>query len=82
MPKRFKDKNNTILVKFYDDVADKEVHSTLAWMGVSGVRVSTLIRRWAVEVPYWRVEEYLDKLYESNLVQAVHDSFDKSEGES
>jgi len=77
MPTRFKDKNNTLLVKFYDDVADKEVHSMLAWMGVSGTRVSTLIRRWAVEVPYWKEEEYLHRFYESELVQAVHDSFDK-----
>lgn len=79
VPKRIKDKNNTILVKFYEGVADKEVHSMLAWMGISGTRVSTLIKRWAVEVPYWREEEYLDKFYASELVQAVHDSFDKSE---
>lgn len=77
MPTRIKDKNNTLLVKCYDDVADKEVHSMLAWMGISGTRVSTLIKRWAVEVPYWKEEEFLDKLYNSELVVAVHDSFDK-----
>lgn len=78
MPVRSKDKNNTLLVKFYEDVADKEVHSMLAWMGISGTRVSTLIKRWAVEVPYWKEEEFLDKLYANELVMAVHDSFDKT----
>jgi hypothetical protein len=77
MPTRAKDKNNTLLVKFYDDAGDKEVRAMLATMGVSGTRVSTLIKRWAVEVPYWREEEYLYKFYDSELVQAVHDSFDK-----
>lgn len=82
MPKRSKDKYNTILVKFYNDVGDKEARSLLAQMGVGGTRVSTLIKRWAVEVPYWRENEYLNKFYDSELVMAVHDSFDKSyEGE-
>jgi hypothetical protein len=78
MPKRPKDKYNTILIKFYDDVGDKEARSLLAHLGVGGSRVSTLIKRWAVEVPYWREEEYLNKFYDSELVMAVHDSFDKS----
>lgn len=78
MPTRSKDKNNTLIVRFYDDVADKEVHSMLAWLGISGTRVSTLIRRWAVEIPYWREEEFLDKLYESELVDVVSNHFDKT----
>ena len=78
MPTRSKDKNNTLMVRFYDDVADKEVHSMLAWLGISGTRVSTLIKRWAVEVPYWREEEFLDKLYESELVDVVSNHFDKT----
>ena len=77
MPTKTKDKNNTILVKFYDDVSDVEARAMLATMGISGTRVSTLIKRWAVEVPYWREEEYLYKLYDSDLVLAVHESFDK-----
>lgn len=78
MPTRSKDKYNTLLVKFYEDVADKEAHSTLAWLGVSGARVSALIRRWAVEVPYWKEDELVNKFYSSDLVEAVHGSFDKS----
>lgn len=79
MPTRSKDKYNTLLVKFYDDVADKEAHSTLAWLGVSGTRVSTLIRRWAVEVPYWKENEFINKFYASEFVESVHGSFDKNE---
>ena len=80
MPNRPKDKYNTILVKFYDDIGDKEARSLLSHMGVGGARVSTLIKRWAVEVPYWRETEYLHKFYDSEIVMAIHDSFDKSEG--
>lgn len=79
MPTRQKDKYNTLLVKFYEDVADKEAHSTLAWLGVSGSRVSTLIKRWAVEVPYWKEDEFINKFYASDLVESVHGSFDKNE---
>lgn len=79
MPKRIRDKHNTILVKFYENITDREVRSALAMIGVSGTRVSTLIRRWAVEVPYWVEKEYVEKFYESDIVQAVHNSFDKEE---
>lgn len=78
MPTRYKDKNNTLLVRFYEDVSDKEAHSFLAWLGVSGTKVSTLIKRWAVEVPYWKEEDFLDKFYSSEIVEVVHDHFDKT----
>lgn len=81
MPTRTSDKNNTLLVKFYDEADDKTVKGILATMGISGTRVSTLIRRWAVEVPYWREEEFLYKFYDNELVQAIHESFDKEKEE-
>jgi hypothetical protein len=79
MPKRIRDKFNTVLVKFYEDVADKEARSALALMGVSGTRVSALVKRWAVEVPYWQEQEFVEKFYDCDLVLAVHNSFDKVE---
>lgn len=79
MPTRPKDKYNTLLVRFYEDVADKEAHSMLAWLGISGTRVSTLIRRWAVEVPWWKEDEFVKKLYASEIVECVHGIFNKSE---
>lgn len=78
MPVRFKDKNNTLLVKFHDNVTSQEAHSFFAWLGISGTKVSTLINRWAVEVPYWKEEEFLDKFYESELILTVHNHFDKA----
>ena len=77
MPSRTRDKFNTLLVKFYQDVTDKEARAELVSMGASGTRVSTLIRRWAVEVPYWLESEFVEKFYESELIQAVNNSFDK-----
>jgi hypothetical protein len=79
MPKRIRDKFNTVLVKFYKDITDVEVRSALAFMGVSGSRVSTLVRRWAVEVPYWLEDEFVEKFYDCELVQAVHNNFNKDE---
>jgi len=77
MPKRIKDKNKSLFVKFHEDVAEKEVHSFLYKMGVSGVRVSSLISRWAVEVPFWKEDFYADKLLDSGLTEVIHESFDR-----
>jgi hypothetical protein len=71
MPKRVKNKTNTVIVKFYEDVADKEVHSLLTWLGVNGSKVSTLVNRWAVDVLYWKELETTDKLRKSELVEAI-----------
>jgi hypothetical protein len=79
MPKRMRDKHNTVLVKFYENITDKEVRSVLAHMGLSGTRVSTLVRRWAVEVPYWLEGDYIVKFYNNDMVEAIHNSFNKTE---
>lgn len=71
MPKRIRDKTNTVIVKFYDDVADKDVHSLLAWLGANGSKVSTLINRWAIDVLYWKEAEITEKLRKSELVEAI-----------
>lgn len=78
MPSRVKDKNNTLVVKFYDDVSDKEVHEMLAWMGISGCRVSSLLKRWAIEVPYWKEREFAEKLYQKDIVESISNSFSKT----
>jgi hypothetical protein len=79
MPKRTRDKYNTLLVKFYENATDKEVRSVLAHMGLNGTRVSTLVRRWAVEVPYWLEGDYIVKFYNNDMVEAIHNSFNKTE---
>jgi hypothetical protein len=78
MPRRFKDRNKSIFVKFYDDVGDKEVGELLSSLGVAGTRVSNLINRWAVEIPFWKEGFFVEKIdAEIDLVEKVHDSFDR-----
>ena len=78
MPRRFKDRNKSVFVKFYDDVCEEEVGELLSSLGVAGIRVSNLINRWAVEVPFWKEGFFLEKFdAETELVEKVHDSFDR-----
>jgi len=76
MPKRFNDKQRSIFVKFNHGVADKRILSELKSMGVTGSRVSALINRWVVDVPFWKEEEYVERLWGCDLVEAVHENFD------
>jgi hypothetical protein len=77
MPKKIKDKNKSIFVKFYEDIDDKEINSLLVSMGVFGTRVSNLINRWAIEVPFWREESFMTKFSENELVEKVHEGFER-----
>lgn len=76
MPKRFNDRLRSIFVKFEYGVTDKEIISELRSMGISGSRVSTLVNRWVVEVPFWKEQEYVDRLAENELVEAIHENGD------
>ena len=74
MPRRFRDNNKSIFVKFYDDVGDQEVGALLSSLGVAGIKVSNLINRWAVEVPFWKEGFFLEKFdAETELVEMVHE---------
>ena len=77
MPKRIRDKNKSIFVKFYDETRDNEVGALLMKLGISGVRVSNLVNRWAVEVPFWKEEIFTEKLQNSDLVERINEGFDK-----
>lgn len=78
MPKRIvKDKNKSIFVKFEEGATSKEIYSLFNSLGVSGVKVSIFINRWAVEVPFWKEDFYVDKFRQSDLVETVHENFDK-----
>lgn len=76
MPKRLKDKNKSVFVKFHQDVTDKEAMALMSSIGVSGTRVSTLIKRWVVEVPYWKEDFYCERMLRSELVETIHENFD------
>jgi hypothetical protein len=36
------------------------------------VRVSTIINRWAVDVPFWKEDHYAEKFLESDLVERIY----------
>lgn len=63
-------KNSSIIVNF--DCSEKKINKLLKDLGLSGVRVSTIISRWAVDVPFWKEDYYADKLLESDLVERVY----------
>lgn len=77
MTNRIKDKNKSIFVKFHDDVSDKEVCKLMSSIGVNGTRVSTLLKRWAIEVPFWKEDFYCEKFLNNALVETIHESFDR-----
>jgi hypothetical protein len=82
MPKRIKDKNKSVLVKFHEDVADKEISSMLALLGISGTKVSSIVNRWAVEVPFWKEGHFVAKFNGDERVEKVHESFDRKKTSS
>jgi len=73
MPKRIKDPNKSIFVKFNDEVSDSEINSFLYSLGVSGVRVSSLINRWVIEIPFWKENYFLEKINNSEIISTIHD---------
>lgn len=77
MPKRISDKNRSIFVRFRDETTEKEIRSELARLGMSGSRVSNLVNRWVLEVPFWKEEEYSAMLAQSEFVETVHENFDR-----
>lgn len=77
MPKRIKDKNKSIFVKFKDTTNDKQINEFLNSLGIYGTRVSNLINRWAIEIPFWKEGYFAEKMQESDLVMTVHDNFER-----
>jgi hypothetical protein len=63
-------KNSSIIVNF--DCSDKKVNKLLKDIGLSGTRVSNIISRWAIDVPFWKEDYYVEKLLESDLVERIY----------
>jgi hypothetical protein len=78
MPKIAKDKNKSIFVKFKEYATDKEINKFLYSLGIHGVRVSTLVNRWVVEIPFWREGHFTEKMLDSSLVDIIHENFDRN----
>ena len=64
-------KITSIIVKFYP-ATEKEINKLLKKLNLTGVCVSNLMNRWAIDVPYWKEKYYSEKLSESDLVEKVH----------
>ena len=64
-------KNTNILVKFYP-ATDKEINRLLKSLSIMGTKVSNLIPRWAIDVPFWKENYYVEKLMSSELVEKVY----------
>lgn len=78
MPKKNAlNKNTSIIVRFVE-CTDEEVDESLQELNLTGVRVSNLINRWAIEVPFWKESYYTEKLKQLDLVDFVHTSLSSS----
>jgi hypothetical protein len=64
-------KNTTVLVNFHP-ATDKEINKLLNSLNITGIKVSNLIPRWALEVPFWKEKYYIEKLSDSELVEKVY----------
>lgn len=64
-------KTATLIVTFYTST-EKEINNFLKEHDVSGVRVSSIINRWAIEVPFWREQDFISKFSENELVKSVN----------
>jgi hypothetical protein len=64
-------KNSNIIVNF-NCYSDKKINKLLKDFNLSGVRVSTIINRWAVDVPFWKEDHYAEKFLESDLVERIY----------
>jgi hypothetical protein len=70
-------KNTSIIVKFID-CTDDEIDESLKSINLSGVRVSNLINRWAIEVPFWKEQYYTEQLKKLDLIDTVHTSLNSA----
>lgn len=67
-----KTKLANIIVKFYP-CSDNDVKEYLNSLELEGTRVSNLINRWAVDVPFWKQNYFSKKFLENEiLVEKVY----------
>lgn len=64
--RRYRRDNGCVIVTFYEHIAESEITSYFEQYGLDGVRVSTLKKRYAVEVPTGK-EEHWKKTFQDNL---------------
>jgi len=63
-------RHNTLLIKF-NITSDNYISSWFNGFNLEHFKCSSLIQRWAVEVPFWKEEEYIDKFFDSSIVESI-----------
>jgi len=64
-------KNVCILLKFME-CSDEDIKNSLKEMNLEGARVSNLINRWVVDVPFWKEKYYREQLSKINLIDKIY----------
>lgn len=64
-------KNTHIVVNFFP-ATEKEINKLLKSLNLTGVRVSNLVPRWSIDVPFWKEDYFVQKLSESDLVEKIY----------
>ena len=65
-------KTSCLIVTFYT-ATENEINNLLDQHKVSSaVSVSSIIPRWALEVPAWKEKEIIEEFYKNDLVKSVH----------
>lgn len=77
MPKRPKDKNKSIFIKFKEKVSEQEILKLFNSLNLESFRASNLINRWVVEVPFWKEDHYLEQFRSNQDVETIYESFGK-----
>jgi hypothetical protein len=64
-------KNVCVLLKFIE-CSDKDVQNSLGKINLEGTRVSNLINRWVVDVPFWKESYYRDQLSKIDIIEKIY----------
>lgn len=67
--------NNSTIFVVFEPVPDKDVKIFLSDHALFGTRVSSLINRYAVEVPFGKEDHFKTLLSESSIVKSVSEPF-------
>ena len=60
-------KTNSLLIKFNID-SDNQIISWFRNFNLEFFKVSSLVQRWVVEVPFWKEEEYDESMSNRELI--------------
>lgn len=69
-------KTSCLIVTFYT-ATENEINDFLNSYNVSGVRASSIIPRYAVEVSSWKEKEFIEEFSKNELVKSIHPYVEK-----